>query len=208
MPFGKKNTNQNIPKTSTPNLQANMSAQDKIRLGQLSKRYNKTRLRLLMWIIGCILVLVGLIAYAAIKAGGVQNLFQGNQDIVTNTFNNVGSAVVNQTTPTTTVTPTPLTFNEVTPINNDQKTLGQNINTLTITVYNSDSDIKIKKNSTLVLVNSTGKVLGLEFSNGAEYRLEIGDKQAVVFAKAGTYTYRDVVNSQLNDITGTVTVVD
>ena len=202
-----KNVKRQAPSTYTRQVDQQTSRPaDTIQLSQLSQKHKKTRLRLLLWIGVCIAILVGLIVYASIRAGGIQNLFQGDGNIITNTVNNVGSSITN---PTSTPTPTPTIFTfEVTPINQDEKTVSQNQNTVVLTTSGDDTNIRIKKGTYVLFTNATGKHVGLEFSNGLQYRFEAGEQKNILFPNAGTFTYRDVIDSYLLSISGTVTVIN
>ncbi len=205
--FGKKpiqSTRQNIPGSIQPNSDPNNP--DLIRLRTINEKYNKTRKRLLIWIGSLALLIIGLVAFAAWRVGGVQNLFQGNGNIISNTVNNVGTAIISS--PTASPSPTPTQFRvNIAPITTQPNFLNQPQNSLILTKFRN-YNVTVKKDVMVLFVNDTGKIVGLQFSDGRQYRFEVGSQQNILFSKTGRITFTDVIDSRLNPIEGTITVVE
>ncbi len=186
--------------------QVQTNSSDIIRLKNLNEKYNKERKKLLIWIVFCFLILVSIIGYAASRAGGIQRLISGERDIVTNTINNVGSIVSN---PSISPTPKPTIFTfDVTPLPIEQKFLSQDQNTLVISEFARPYNVKVRKGTYILFINSAQKKLGLEFSDGRRYRFTEGEQQNLYFGSKATITFRDVIDGDLNDISGTITVIE
>lgn len=196
MPF--KKTKTEISKISSP------KKEDIIKLRHINNKYKRQQLRLLIWIGACIIILIGLVIYAAFRVGGIQNLIQGDGNVITNTVNNVGSAITN---PTDTPTPTPTIFTvDITARPKDQKYIENDQNTLVISKFGSPYNVKVRKDTYILFVNNTGKLLGLQFSDKRQYRFEVGEEKNISFMQSGSVTFTDVIDSKFNPINGTIVV--
>jgi hypothetical protein len=174
-----------------------------ISLKKINEKYEKTKKRLLLWIFICFSILIGLVIYASFRVGGIQNLLLGDSDPFTNTVTNVGTIITNlDTTPT----PVPTEFTIELPEQSlDEITLARNQNSLVITNF-TEQTLRIRKDTYVMITNQTGKIIGLQFSDGRLLRFEQNQQQNILFSRAGTITYKDVIDNRYNTISGTIIV--
>jgi hypothetical protein len=209
IPGSRQSRNEQDPGISSATASENrddIKKSKSISLRNLNNNYRKTRLRLLIWIGSLTVILIGLIVFAAFRAGGLQNLIQGDGNIISNTVNNVGNVIANPTA-SPTLTPTVFTF-EATPKPIEETNLTQKQNTIVLTEAKRTYNIRVKKDSYILFVNGTKKIIGLQFSDTRQLRLEEGEQENMYFPNAANLTFQDVIDARLRTITGTVTVVN
>lgn len=173
-----------------------------LQLRKLQKFQLTQRLRILLIIGVLLLILIVMVIWASIRLGGFSNIFKGNGNIVTNTVNNISS--INSTS---TPTPTPTKFT-ITDIPNSQDVINES--TENAIVFSTGQDIysiTIKAGTTLELINNSDKAIGLQFSDGRQTRVEVKGTNYETFIKTGTYTFKDQIDIQSSQITGSVTVI-
>lgn len=174
----------------------------------IQKKFKAERNRLLLIVGILIAILATMVVYATIKVGGVQNLISGNKNPISNIIDNTGSAIVNPTAVSTaTPTPTEFTIPDIGE-SRGQIFLDRDQNFVSFIEFSSDNDYVIKKGSFINFQNRTGKIMGLQFSDGRQVRLELNGEENELFAKPGVITFYDALDTTNKRITGTITVVN
>lgn len=169
-----------------------------------NKEYIKKRLRILLIIGFLLLIILGLIIWASIRLGGIQNVFKGNGNVVTNTVSNIGNAISSTGTPT----PTPTEFTILDIPTDPDLTASRIKNSFVFTNGSSIYEIKVKVGTQVEFVNQTGKQIGLRFSDGREVRIEAFGNNYETFLKTGTFTFADQIDIKRLQITGQIIVVN
>ena len=170
---------------------------------KINREFLKKRIRILIILGILLLIVIGLITWASIQLGGFNNLFAGTGNPIQNAVSNVGTI---GTTASPTPTPTEFTIND---INTDPNlSITRTQNALVFVNSIETYSITITKGTNLEFVNQTGKSIGLLFSDGRQIRIERDGNNFDSFAKAGTYTFSDKIDTQVVQIKGTITVVN
>lgn len=151
-----------------------------------------------------LIAMLGIIIYSSIRLGGIQNLFAGDGNVISNVGNNVNDAITSTGTPT----PTPTEF-KITDIPDiDQTNIDRDFNSIIFSPGDDNVEITIRKGTKVHFINETGKNMGLKFSDGRQVRVEKNGSNYETFLRAGVFTFSDQIDIQNGQIKGKITVLD
>lgn len=185
----------------------NQTTSEKPRLNSLKKKNHiLTPKRVMIMILISVLLLAGIFIYASIRAGGIDKLFEGEKDVVSNTIVNIGTTFNPNANSTPTPTPGPLQIDD--PVFNETSTpvYSQPINTLTLSFPVDNYKFTVKKDVLIKFINQTDRDIVLKFSNNLELRLGDNESNVISFSNPGNIIFYDLLDRE-EGVRGQITVI-
>jgi hypothetical protein len=173
---------------------------------ELHRKQSKRKLGYLFAIGSLVFILIGIVAYAAIKQGGLSNLISGNQDIITNTVNNISESLGGNNTSQSTPTPTekPIDLPPI-PTTQTPKTT-QNTNLIVFYDLINSYDITVKPGTTVVFRNADNSFVNIFFDDGRSIALKGGEEKVMYFGNIGNYPFKDTQDDTAFALKGIIRV--
>ncbi len=173
---------------------------------KLKKNLTQKKLKILIAIGVLMLVLFIVIFIAAARKGGIENLFKGSSNPISNTISNIGTTFTQ--TPGSDPSPRPVSFTDSTNVDPQVEKESVLQNYISFDTFNNGYDVTIKKNTFVYFSNLMDTRIGLKFSDGRDLKLGSQEEKNMIFNQKGNFTFKDVIDNSGEPITGIVRVVD